>query len=151
MQKRNVIIFGLSLIFILLIAGCQQAVGGTGKRTVYSSTDSSYTRTDYGSNTNIQLNIRGTCTNYFDAPALGSHITGFGNTCSEVVGCVSLGLSDMGATKSAKVQEIIMIRQLTSEQACGQDRNTLDFSNGGFGEYNNFLQSNYGISIASIN
>ena len=91
MQKRNLVIFSLLVVSILLIAGCQQTVGGTSvnRRATYSATDSTYS-TSYN-NLDITVGLSSCQGIPFNYAYIGSEVTGY--ECHEVKGCINLDLT----------------------------------------------------------
>jgi len=98
MQKRNLIIFSLFVISILLIAGCQETVGGVVRtqsiKYLYSSGSDSL-------NVGLEISGIGSCNLPISGPvSIGEDvkvsyvtsggITAVGDSCYRVVGCMSV-------------------------------------------------------------
>lgn len=151
MKKRNLIFLSLLLISILIISGCQySAVGrdsGTGKKSIYSATDSTYTTTNFGKNYGVNLQIKDTCESIKNTFWKGTLIRGPKDTCYEVIGCLSLQLNniDVNTNGETKSHDTLMIKQLPFVRPCIEGRGVSEDLSG---DVIQRLYYDYGISVA---
>jgi len=115
MRKNDLVIFSLFIISILLIAGCQEAVGGPTSNTRTSDSQGirynliSVDKQDTNSVT-LRSNLNGQCDPPIGTFAYGT-LNGVSNTCLTVLGCIQINAqatSTREGARSGSVQPLLV-------------------------------------------
>jgi len=125
---KKLVIFSLLIISVLLIAGCQDTVGGfrkTSSSPSYSATDSTYTSTKFGSSS-VQITLTRCPEGVYRADYIYMDYT-----CYQVKGCVDVTVlssdlkvvsyqSDPVPTTRAFTRELPVLVYANTEIPCAQ-------------------------------